>query len=341
MINAEISGGTTTWVYDDCTAPTLAKSWRDWQGPSRNTPVVNHRPNSGPATAGIAYGVVRVLYLHSVESLSAEGKVLMRETVGAPMRGPMDHHVVAIGSLFSTTEEATPLELAIEGPGRWPELLNYEPGSVPSVMVVSGTVHGTHVQNFGWSTKNLAGFSSIHAPFLTYSDYELGVITGPTAADPLPIASDEESSPALDAARELKDWLNVTYEDLGSLTGVGPTTFFYWQREGGRPRPNTTRDLFRLHAFVRSLRNKLGESEARSWFQSGSPSPLALVRQGEFERVEQLASDLVFRDAVSAADRGAQFIDDSDAPYVAKMRASRPLQQLRRVKRTPLLRRDR
>jgi len=206
--------------------------------------------------------------------------------------------------------------------------------------VLSRAINNMHGQKFGWSTKNLLAFSIIQAPFLAYSHLDFAEAN--PAMVPSPAASDMESeSPALDAARELKRWLNVTYEDLGTLTGVAPTSFYYWQREKGQPRPATTRDLFRLHAFVRSLQERIGVPNLRSWFGAGSPSPLQLLRSGNFQRVEELASDLAFREAVESADRGTQFLPDSPATYLAERSADRARPTVRRVTRTARPRRDR
>jgi hypothetical protein len=98
-------------------------------------------------------------------------------------------------------------------------------------------------------------------------------------------------------ADDLRNWLNVTYEDLAGITGVGKTTFHHWKRTGAEPRPATTYRLRSVHALVRALIAKLGTAGASDWLRVGTPSPFDLLLQGKYGRVETMAHDVLFSQA--------------------------------------------
>jgi hypothetical protein len=117
-------------------------------------------------------------------------------------------------------------------------------------------------------------------------------------------------SSALAAADDLRDWLDITYDDLARMTGVGRTTFYDWKRENRAPRPATTQRLRRLHGLVRAIRAELGFSEAADWFRTGTPAPIDLLLAGNYEGVERLAQQILFRQPYQ---RGPNFA--AYAPY--------------------------
>lgn len=96
------------------------------------------------------------------------------------------------------------------------------------------------------------------------------------------------------AARDLRDWLDFTNEDLGKLVGIAEGTIYNWSRTGARPRRSTLRRLFRVHSFLRSLNASIGHDRARTWLATGNPSPLEMLKAGAVEEAEALAADLVF-----------------------------------------------
>jgi hypothetical protein len=111
------------------------------------------------------------------------------------------------------------------------------------------------------------------------------------------VHSPGKPSSALLMADDLRNWLNVTYEDLAGITGVGKTTFHHWKRTGAEPRPATTHRLRSVHALVRALIGKLGMAGATEWLRVGTPSPFDLLLQGKYGRVEAKAHDVLFSQA--------------------------------------------
>lgn len=129
----------------------------------------------------------------------------------------------------------------------------------------------------------------------------------------LGIRADQASiADATAAADELRRWLGLTYEELEAATGIGRTTFHYWRREGGTPRPITMRKLLRVHALARAVVATLGADGARTWFSAGPERPLDLLLAGKIEAAEEAAAALLFRGAGSA--RGECFSVPTFAP---------------------------
>lgn len=100
---------------------------------------------------------------------------------------------------------------------------------------------------------------------------------------------------ALGAVEELRDWLDLTYEDLSVITGIATNTFYHWRRTGAKPRPSTVRRLWRLHALVRALIAQLGQGQVAAWLHAGPHSPLDLLMNGDLEAAEEAAHVLLFR----------------------------------------------
>jgi hypothetical protein len=103
-----------------------------------------------------------------------------------------------------------------------------------------------------------------------------------------------KTSSALAAAEDLRTWLNITYDDLATVTGIGKTTFYHWKRTGAEPRPATTYRLRGVHALIRALIAKLGMAGMTAWLRTGTPSPLELLLNGKLAGVERLAHDVLF-----------------------------------------------
>lgn len=142
------------------------------------------------------------------------------------------------------------------------------------------------------------------------------------------------SSDALKAADELRQWLNLTYEDLEKITGIAKETFHYWRRTAATPRPSTVRRLWRVHALVRALRSRLGEERAREWLYSGHPNPIELLLQGNLEAVEVLAQKVLFSPPTARPEEQPDY-----APFLPEpefdLRVETAGAPLRRARRRP------
>jgi transcriptional regulator with XRE-family HTH domain len=94
----------------------------------------------------------------------------------------------------------------------------------------------------------------------------------------------------------LRQWLDLTYEDLEKITGIAKNTFHHWRREKATPRPSTVRRLLRVYALAHALVERLGVERAVEWFRTGPRSPLDLLLAGDVEAAENAAHVLLYRD---------------------------------------------
>ena len=79
----------------------------------------------------------------------------------------------------------------------------------------------------------------------------------------------------VDAVFRLLTWLGVSVRDGARAAGIDRGTFYAWQRRPGtHPHNGSTGSVLRLHNIVASAVDAVGEEPARTWFHSGSPSPL-------------------------------------------------------------------
>ena len=117
-----------------------------------------------------------------------------------------------------------------------------------------------------------------------------------------------KTSSALAAAEDLRVWLNITYDDLARMTGIGKTTFHHWKRTGAEPRPATTYRLRSVHALIRALIAKMGRDAATAWLRTGTPSPLELLLNGKLARVERMAHDVLFDTSARDAHNFSGFV---------------------------------
>jgi len=91
------------------------------------------------------------------------------------------------------------------------------------------------------------------------------------------------SSP-LDIIIDLKDSLDLTWDDAERATGINRNTFLNWQRKDEVvPRPSTVRKLMRVQGLVASLRSALGDDEATAWLHDGDPRPIDVLKSGELK----------------------------------------------------------
>jgi hypothetical protein len=107
-----------------------------------------------------------------------------------------------------------------------------------------------------------------------------GVSPPPTQPPPV------RPSAALAAAEELRDWLDLTYEDLAAITGIGRSTLFSWRhpqtgRSEVRPRRARLGRLNLLHAVIGELVDVLGVDRARAAIREGDPSRLDRLRDAD------------------------------------------------------------
>ena len=138
----------------------------------------------------------------------------------------------------------------------------------------------------------------------------------------------------LQAAEDLREWLDLTYADLETITGIAKNTIHNWKRTGASARPSTVRKLWRVHALVHALISQMGQPQAVEWLRAGPDSPLDLLLSGNLEAVEQRASRLLFRPPAKPSDQAdyAPFRPEEDFDEQIEQPAT---PQLRRSKRRP------
>ena len=125
-----------------------------------------------------------------------------------------------------------------------------------------------------------------------------------TTADPEVVASTADA-PALRALEQLRGWLNVSYGQLGQVTGLSPSVIHYWRRrhrenQPVRPRASSVEQLWRVHSALRSVAEALDGDDSGygvqmwAWSARDGDSPLDLLTRGDVDEVERRASRLLF-----------------------------------------------
>ena len=153
-----------------------------------------------------------------------------------------------------------------------------------------------------------------------------------TAAPPAPADSAEASphAPILQAVEDLREWLNVSYEDLARIFGwQSASTLHHWRRraregEPVRPRASAVEAVLRLHAVVHAVSDAVSGRDdpnaiqlwVRSPISQDGPTPLQLLKRGQIAMVERVAGDLLFDRSPTRvpAWRVARLQDDETLP---------------------------
>ncbi len=132
--------------------------------------------------------------------------------------------------------------------------------------------------------------------------------------------------PILGAIDDLKQWLNVSYDDLARILGwQTASNIYYWRRcaqanEPIRPRASSVEPILRLHSLLQSITEVLSGEDSRAvqlWSRTpAGPSratPLELLHEGRLDLVEQEAARLLF-DGTPTDSRAWRRIRPDDAP---------------------------
>jgi hypothetical protein len=85
----------------------------------------------------------------------------------------------------------------------------------------------------------------------------------------------------LEIVLELKDSLDLTWDDAEGATGIDRNTFLNWQRTGAVPRPSTVRKLMRVYGLVSALESALGKDKSSTWLHGGAPSWIDVLKSGD------------------------------------------------------------
>lgn len=101
-------------------------------------------------------------------------------------------------------------------------------------------------------------------------------------------------SRAYRAFRELRDWLEMSDDELAKIVEVSRTTVSMSWRNGVEPHNKAkARRLYELHSVVSALHRVLGNDLA-GWVKRGRPCPLKLLEQKKYERFERSADAVIF-----------------------------------------------
>ncbi len=107
----------------------------------------------------------------------------------------------------------------------------------------------------------------------------------------------ETRNRAVDAVRDLQEWLGLSIEGIAQMAGTSKSSILYWKREDAEPRPSIYHRLMRLHSLVNALRRGRSEHE----FQTLIHEPLSsgsrlfdLLMAGDYMRAEDTARTVLF-----------------------------------------------
>jgi len=96
---------------------------------------------------------------------------------------------------------------------------------------------------------------------------------------PVELLNGTRGHAGLRAVNHLRAWLHLTVADVANLTGIAPSTVYWWtDHPSSVPRPATVDRLLGLEALTSGLVDELGVDGARRWFRFGSPSRLDRLR---------------------------------------------------------------
>jgi hypothetical protein len=132
-------------------------------------------------------------------------------------------------------------------------------------------------------------------------------------------------------------WLDLTHDELASITGIAKTTFFYWKRTGAKPYRKTSRPLWRFYGLAETIVRQVGEMHAPEWIREGDPSTLALLLEGDLDSAESRVHAMAFRQPDIRPDKffaaeGSLVGEETEEPVDVGSRA-------RRAHRRPVRRR--
>ena len=98
------------------------------------------------------------------------------------------------------------------------------------------------------------------------------------------------SRAALDAVKDIQEWLLIGQDEVAILANYAPRSVKNW-RDGMEPYPATVRHLFDLHALVGSLINAKGADEGRVWLINRRDR---ITSEGGLREVISEASSMLF-----------------------------------------------
>jgi hypothetical protein len=85
---------------------------------------------------------------------------------------------------------------------------------------------------------------------------------------------------------QICDWLDITYGQLATITGVSRASFFNWRSPGANPRPNSLQRVQRLYALISLLVKRFGVHGTRTWLHSGDHPAWERLMAGDLSAVE-------------------------------------------------------
>jgi hypothetical protein len=86
---------------------------------------------------------------------------------------------------------------------------------------------------------------------------------------------------------ELLEWLDVTYDELSIMTGVGRSTLFNWQRGKVEARASSARQLLRVHSLISLLTKRFGVRGAKGFLHSENSKLWEALLRGDIATVEE------------------------------------------------------
>jgi hypothetical protein len=151
-------------------------------------------------------------------------------------------------------------------------------------------------------------------------------------------ASRFEPNKAVKAMQDLQRWLDLTVDQVAELVGTSKSAIHYWRRENAQPRPGAARNLYRVHALVRALRDATAPDSPlialtrRPEASEQSAYDLLLARR--YEDAEHLLRPLIFRRHEQIIQRPRLISREEEAnhaPTESLLRTHPPVRRARRV----------
>jgi hypothetical protein len=195
----------------------------------------------------------------------------------------------------------------------------------------------------GWSRRDWAilGIAALSLLVLALPVVRLTPTTDvediPVVSSPPPTEEPESVAPPIPDPKRmlatLSDGLRLTFDEIHEITGIARTTLFYWKGGETVPRPAKLTPLLRLYALARALLGHFREpEEAAAWLRAGNPSPLQLLKRGDFDKVEDAVAALVFAESTVGYEpqQALRPDEDVDVPVGSRMADAKPARRVAR-----------
>lgn len=94
---------------------------------------------------------------------------------------------------------------------------------------------------------------------------------------------------------EIRNWLNLTYDEISQMSGVSRSSIFNWKDQGRIPRATSVRSIQRLHSIAQLVVLRFGLDGAMRWLHAGNSKPYDRLMAADIDGLEDDLRSSLFR----------------------------------------------